>query len=226
VLGQHALRRLAGQERYQTAFADIDCPAPPGLSRAEFLEQVQYLANLPDQLDRLDPALAERLHRAFAVHPWVAEVKRVEQVPGQGLRVQLRHREPVLVVPLASARRAVDATGVLLPSSAPLAGLPVYDGTPPRPAQPGRPWGDARLEGAARLAGLLRLHLERLGLASCTIEEEQGRLTLRTPRTCIVWGRPPGQEAPDEVETPVRLRRLLRAGKLDGHTVEVWRLPP
>src|SRR4051794_27765082 len=60
VLGRHARRDLAARGHYQVAFADIDCPAPPGLSRGEFLGQVQYLADLPDQLDSLDPGLGER----------------------------------------------------------------------------------------------------------------------------------------------------------------------
>src|SRR3954447_19141866 len=68
VLGEHALHRLTVQGRYQVRFADVDCPAPPGLSRQEFLGQVQYLADLPDRLDRLDPRLGERLHAAFAAH--------------------------------------------------------------------------------------------------------------------------------------------------------------
>ena len=39
-LGHLARDRLRGSDRYAVAFADIDCPAPPGLTRPEFLDEV------------------------------------------------------------------------------------------------------------------------------------------------------------------------------------------
>src|SRR5437773_1741348 len=32
-------------------FADIECPSPPGLSREDFLAEVQFLGNLPDRFN-------------------------------------------------------------------------------------------------------------------------------------------------------------------------------
>src|SRR5687767_7551343 len=40
--------------------ADVECEAPPGMTRREFLEEAQYLAGLPDRLNGLDPATAQR----------------------------------------------------------------------------------------------------------------------------------------------------------------------
>ena len=48
-LGRAAREGLRQHERYTVNFADIDCPNPPGMTRDEFLAEVQYLARLPDR---------------------------------------------------------------------------------------------------------------------------------------------------------------------------------
>ena len=60
ILGGLAARSLHSQERYQIAFADLDCTPPPHLSRAAFLEEVQYFAQLPDSVCILDDGLPAR----------------------------------------------------------------------------------------------------------------------------------------------------------------------
>jgi hypothetical protein len=153
VLGQWARDWLRQQDRYAVAFADIDCPPPPGMERAAFLGEVQYLGSLPDRVQVLDDGLAARLNEAFARHPWVRKVERVEVAPAGQVRVHLAYRTPVLVVPLAGQVRAVDADGILLPASASTEGLPVFPGTAAPPQGPaGTPWGDAAVEAAARAA--------------------------------------------------------------------------
>src|SRR2546423_13750907 len=76
-----AIEQLRQRERYRVPFAAVECPAPPGLQPAEFLDEVQYLANLPDQLELLDRQLPARLAAAFAAHPWVVRVNQVEGTP-------------------------------------------------------------------------------------------------------------------------------------------------
>src|SRR5436305_750094 len=51
--GQWARQGLHGQERYELSFAAVECAPPPGLTREEFLTEVQYLSGLPDRLDVL-----------------------------------------------------------------------------------------------------------------------------------------------------------------------------
>jgi hypothetical protein len=152
-LGRAAHEGLRGADRYRLSFADIDCPTPPGLGRADFLTEVQYLAGWPDRFAGLDADLPARLRDAFAAHPWVAGVERVTLTHGRRLRVGLRFREPVLAVAVGGGWRAVDADGVLLPAAAPTDGLPRFEGeaSPPRgPA--GAPWGDEAVTAAARAA--------------------------------------------------------------------------
>jgi hypothetical protein len=154
LLSQAARDRLREQGRYTLPFADISCTPPPGLSRADFLEEVRYYAAVPGRLHLLEPDLAERLAGAFARHPWVAEVERVEVVLPAQVEVRLRYRRPALAVRVAGRLRVVDDRGVLLPRGAAAGGLPVFQGQAAPPAGPvGTPWGDPAVEAAARAAG-------------------------------------------------------------------------
>src|SRR5438105_10076255 len=77
-LGRYGLDQVRDRDRYILAFADIDCAPPPGLGRAEFLDEVQYLAGSPDRLRLLDEDLPARLAACFGRHPWGAKVERVD----------------------------------------------------------------------------------------------------------------------------------------------------
>lgn len=143
--------RLHDYERFSMTFAEIECVPPPGEARADFLVEVQYLAEIPDKFSLLDAGLTERLARAFALHPWVEEVVRVEITPARQVVIHLRHRTPVLAVASQGTTRAVDRHGILLPKSADTRGLPVYAGTArPPTGTDGQPWGDPAVEAAAR----------------------------------------------------------------------------
>jgi hypothetical protein len=152
-LGRATRDQLRDRDRYTIAFNEIECSPPAGQKREDFLGEVQYLADAPDRLRLLDDDLPARLAEAFARHPWVAKVERVEIVPPRQVRVRLTYRTPVLAVFVAGQKRAVDGQGVLLPLTAVTQGLPVFRGAPAAPAGPaGTPWGDAAVEAAARAA--------------------------------------------------------------------------
>jgi len=153
VLGNLALEHLRPRDRYNLAFADIECVPPPGQTRAEFLEQVQYYVSAPGSLALLDECLPKRLAEWFGRHPWVEKVEAVEITPPRSVRVKLVFRTAVLVVRWAGGMRAVDAHGIQLPRSAPTEGLPVFPGFAAKPAGPeGTPWGDDAVAAAARAA--------------------------------------------------------------------------
>jgi hypothetical protein len=146
--GQEARNRLRPLERYSLAFGEIACPTPPGSTLAEFLTEVQYLGGFPDRLPLLDRDLPERLSAAFGRHPWVEKVERVE-VGEKAVQVRLTLRKPALVV--EQFNRVVDRRGILLPATAPTAGLPVLTRTVKPPAGPaGTAWGDERVTAAVR----------------------------------------------------------------------------
>jgi hypothetical protein len=153
VLGRLALENLRAQDRYTLPFGDITCTPPPGLSREDFLDEVQYLASFGPRLHLLDRDLAQQLAQAFARHPWVAQVEQVEVVPPGQVRVRLRYRRPVLAVAAGGQVRVVDEQGILLPRAASSTGLPLFPGKAPPPAGPaGSRWGDPAVETAAQAA--------------------------------------------------------------------------
>jgi hypothetical protein len=155
VLGKLAWDSLSHLDRYQIPFSQIDCASPPGLEKSAFLDEVQYLSGLPGRLNLLEEGLAARLAEAFRKHPWVEKVESAEIQPSQRIVVRLTFRRPVLAVSASGmGLRTVDRHGVLLPSTAPTDGLPIYSGSAAPPAGPsGTRWGDAGVEAAARAAG-------------------------------------------------------------------------
>ena len=154
VLGKLAWESLGHLERYQILFNEIDCPAPPNMGRAAFLDEVQYLSGMPGRLNALEEGLAGRLAEAFRRHPWVEKVDSVEVQSSQRIAARLTFRKPVLAVSVPGMGvRVVDRHGIVLPSTAPTDGLPLYSGSAAPPAGPsGTRWGDAGVEAAARAA--------------------------------------------------------------------------
>jgi hypothetical protein len=152
-LGRWGLEQIRGQERYLVPFADIECTPPPGLTRAAFLDEVQYESCLPDRVGLLDDDLVQKLTAAFAKHPWVERVDRVLLQPPRKVYVQLAIRRPVLAVPTPEGLIAVDQHGVRLPRNADTKDLPVFDGNAPLPGPAGTVWGDPQVEERARQHG-------------------------------------------------------------------------
>jgi hypothetical protein len=149
--GHWGSEHLRGRTRYDLPFTAIECEPPAGMDRSAFLDEVRYYArSVPEQLHLLDDDLRQRLHDAFAAHPWVERVASVEITPPKRIVVRLVHRTPVLAVRIGVQMHAVDASGVLLPGNAPTRDLPVYDGDAKVPAGIGKRWGDADVEAAAR----------------------------------------------------------------------------
>lgn len=91
-VGHIARDALGPHDRYLLPFADIDCPAPPGKDKAEFLGEVQYNGKFPDRVNVLDPTLPERLRAAFATHPRVAKVGAIRILSPRRVEVELTFR--------------------------------------------------------------------------------------------------------------------------------------
>ncbi len=219
-LGGRAREELRQRGRYDTQFADVEVDPPPGLTREELLGEVQYLSGWPDRFDPRDGDTCARLGRAFAAHPWVEEVQRVEKKAGH-LRVELVHRVPVLNVQFGGARRAVDRHGVLLPAAAATADRPRLVGpVAPPSGRPGSAWGDKNVEAAASTLHVLAPHLERLRLRPCTVVVVAGNVVLSGPHGRIVWGAAPGREG-GEAGVEEKVRRLLAGPGVEGQEVDV-----
>lgn len=219
-LGGHLRQRLRSGGTRQLSVPAVECEPPPGMTREEFLDEVQYLAGLPDRLNVLDAATIPRLRQALTVHPWVSRVRRVQLLAGGRVRIDLDHRIPVLAVERPA--RVVDAAGLLLPRSAPRQGLPLLRGRHPPPSgPPGQPWGDPAVQDAAAVAALLRGHQAVPGLTDCTIDYASGELLLTAPRRRLLWGHAPGKELTGEAAADVKLRRLLEAPPGEGEACDL-----
>jgi cell division septal protein FtsQ len=207
----------------------ISVSAPPAWIRTDIKSEVLQSASLDGPLSVLDPLLAERLAKAFALHPWVAQVVRVTKRPA-GADVELVYRKPVCMVEVPGGLYPVDAEGVLLPSSdfSPLEAraYPRLSGILTVTEGPvGTAWQDARVLGAAKIAAVLldaweELKLNRLAPATSgarplsTTEPAYDIFTKAGTR--ILWGHPPGAELPDEPAPPEKLARLRKYAALRG----------
>jgi hypothetical protein len=221
VFGQQLRDRLNARG-IMISFADLECEHPKEMTRQQFLEEAQYLAALPDQLDALDKSTPSRIHTALSAHPWVARVKEVRVGRGGRCQVQLQYRTPVLAV--TKPAREVDSEGILLPRSTRRKGLPVLTTAVIPPAgRPGESWGDVRVTAAAQVVSQLLPHVERMGLASFTVDVENGEVVLGTTNARILWGRPPGQEKEGEALAETKLQRLPDSTRLTG---QEWDLRP
>ncbi|MFM7107073.1 MAG: hypothetical protein ACKOZU_00430 [Planctomycetaceae bacterium] len=191
--------------------------------RAEALRDASLDAGLP--LD--DPALTERLRRAFARHPWVREVVGVAVRSPAAATVEIRCREPVAMVRVKGGLYAVDAEGTLLPSddftpesASAYPTIGHVQSTPQGTA--GTRWLDPLVVEGAALAAAIGPEWPRLGVRdlrpagtaagiSWDLVGDGGRV--------IRFGFAPGRERPGEPSAAVkvaRLRDLVAREALDG----------
>jgi hypothetical protein len=195
-------------------------PAPAWI-HADVRAEVVKTASL-DRLDLHDRELVTRLAQAFALHPWVGKVSRVEKrFPGQVL-VTLEYRRPVAVVEIADAGKGgllfIDAGSVLLPSKDFAPGqakdfLRIAAGHSAPASVYGEPWGSEQVAGAARIAGAYGEQLLKAGLYRivATPAGPRTEYELRTAeQTRVLWGSVPGEEQVGEPTAPQKIEALVR----------------
>ena len=66
--GRIARDSLGPRDRYALPFGDIECDAPPGQDRADFLGEVQYNGAFPDALNVLARPLIFAVYGPAAIH--------------------------------------------------------------------------------------------------------------------------------------------------------------
>jgi len=188
-------------------------------------EIVQQVAQrYPKWKDRslLDAGLVAELAQAFAQHPWIASVDRVEKTRQGRIIIQVTYRTPAAVVETHRGLSVVDAEGDLLPNdllTKDYDQLPHLRGIQSIPnGPPGTPWGDPMVVAGAKLChalmpqGTIDSHWSRYGLDAVIapipnrdtveIRPEPPVFELRTQLgRRIVWGHSPGE---DSLEPTVR----------------------
>lgn len=212
---------------YWLTSEDIQITQTPKWIRVDIKADVARDAGLNERLTILDDDFAERIHQAFSLHPWVAEVTRVTKSYPASARVDLVYREPVAMVELpGGGLLPIDASGIHLPigdfASVEIPHYPRIAGleTTPLSDTPGSEWGDARVVRAAKVAAVLKpvwpqLNVTQIvpagsdaqnvaNLAGTTLFELIGR-----DGTRILWGSPPGEELIGEVTAEEKKQSLL-----------------
>ncbi len=155
-LGDEARRGIGPRDRYSVPFTAIQCDAPPGMTRETFLTEVRYATRAGLTLQTLDPTLKSKLTAVFAAHPWVQSVDAVDLTPPDRVSVKLTFRTPVLAIFDGDTKRAVDAKGILLATTAPTAGLSELLSPVKPPGPVGRAWPDVDVVRAASIAAEYR----------------------------------------------------------------------
>ena len=226
-------KRVLESSQYRLDPKQIIFNAPPEWIAADDLRnEVVRNASLDRSLSIMDEQLTQRISLAFAAHPWVARVDRVEKFHPARVEVQLVYRRPVASVAVEADLWPIDATGVLLPrenlSRAELVKLPQLSGIEARPAvRPGNLWQDMRVRGGARIAEALADSWQELGLAEIAPYNATGsqrqpasfRLVTRGGKH-IEWGRQSLDDDPSEPTPAEKVKRLKswvqQHGSLDG----------
>lgn len=217
---------LDGPE-YRLTVDRIEATPPPDWINTPVVEEAFRHGNLAS-LSLHDPMLVQRVAEAFALHPWVARVVRVEKRYPTRVRVELEYRRPVAVVPVATRRESglllVDAQGVLLPTqdfvSAQARDYLRIEGIDTLPAGVyGTPWGDRRVSEAASIVAAIGPRWKELGLyAIVPVSAEDGELyELRTPQGVrLTWGRPPDSHDPSEPPPQEKIAALAAYIRREG----------
>lgn len=230
--------RIEAEGHYRIGSGDIRTTPRPEWITTDVAAESLRDASLDPPFSSLDPALAERVAKAFEVHPWVAEVRQVRALTG-ALEVDLVYRRPVCMVELPpnNGKRglyAVDAEGTLLPSRDFLdepkkaIAYPRLGGfVPAEVARVGAKWPDARIVAGARTAFVLTEVWSKLKLAKIAPETTADAASsvptfelLTQEGSRIVWGAAPGSEAKGEMPAAKKIGALLDYiadhGSLDG----------
>ncbi len=198
-------------------------PLPPWI-RSDIKAETLRDCSLTD-LSILDRQLTVKLARAFSMHNWVEDVRRVSKHHRAQVVVELVYRQPVAMVEVVISEQdgllPIDINGILLPPgdfSAEQATrgylrISLPDAMPA--GSVGTAWGDQRIHGAARIAAVLGEHWKDLGLyriAPIPPDDSVGssqetRYTLTTRQgTQVVWGKSP--EADNAVDAKAAMRKV------------------
>jgi hypothetical protein len=206
--------RIANSPRHRIAVDAIRITPPPAwIRRPNLVAEVLRDGGLDQGIDALAEDAAERIARAFELHPWVARVVRVRKLALARVSVELEYRRPVCMIEVRDEKSApglfpVDREGVLLPTDdftpTEAAAYPRLSNIETQPiGAVGSSWGDARVRDAAEIAAALfdvwnALGLERIEPQGTGLGPGQNFDLVSRRGLRIHWGPAPGAAPPSE----------------------------
>jgi len=217
-------------ETYSVSAADLRVTNPPPWVHGNVKGDVVRMGSL-DRLSLLEHDTARQVAQAFALHPWVAEVKRVSKCYPARITVELAYRRPVAVVEVEHGGQPgllpVDRDGILLPpedfSAGQVKALPRIALGKTFPASSvGTAWGDDRVVAAALVAEVLCDDWSHMPLfqisarppLSGAIEKATSFEIVARDGRRFYWGHAPGHERSKErTATEKRARLMERLAK-------------
>lgn len=228
--------QVISRQRYRLPAKAITVTPQPAWITVSVRDQVIHNADLDGRLSILDPDFVRAIQDAFALHPWVEAVGRIEKKFPPAASVELSYRQPAAVVEIVAGGGVqllpVDRRGVHLPAEdvpeIKRRYLPRIGGVVGQPPVGAR-WDDPRVEGAVDLAVRLAPLWEPLHLVEVL---PSARPEVNGPRryyvydlvtrggTRVVWGAVPSDSPPGESSFDEKLARLQqcvqRVGPLDS----------
>ena len=116
-VSQFAATHVVTAAHYKFDGRDIHTTPLPSWIHTDLKTEALHAGSLSGPLSVLDPTLAERISKAFRLHPWVKQVGRVRLTNPAGAEVDLVFRQPACMVEVPGGLYPVDEEGVLLPTA-------------------------------------------------------------------------------------------------------------
>ncbi|HEY5315185.1 MAG TPA: hypothetical protein VIK18_21820, partial [Pirellulales bacterium] len=101
--------RIVASPHYNLDPRSMTVTPQPAWIHSDVKAEVLRDGSLDHALNLLDESLLERVAKAFALHPWVAQVTSVRKRSGPELEVQLIYRRPACMVEVPGGLYPVDA---------------------------------------------------------------------------------------------------------------------
>ena len=216
------LPEITKRPQYRISVADVEINSPHRYVPKNFISQV-FDGHATEEYSILDTDLTSKVAHIFELHPWVAEVVRVEKSFPPHLKVALKYRVPVAMLEVKGGMRPIDAAGNVLPSEDfsvdDTKRFPVIRGIESTPQGPvGTNWGETSVIGSARLSEILLPYWKDLNLDSIRVQDltKENRLNdmvfeiFTRGGSKIIWGRVPGTKHPGELSARQKIERLQK----------------
>jgi len=216
---------ISTHPRYYLDETKVEITSRPDWIRTDVKSEVIRNEGL-HELSLLDRGLVSKVADAFALHPWVADVRRVRKHASRVI-VELEYRQPIAMVKVAQGLIPIDKEGVLLPTddfsiSEIQNCLRVVIPNVSPYADAGIAWDDQRVLDAAKIADAWGDDWKPLGLYKIVAHEHpedplNRRKTFFELQTKlgsrIVWGHAPGREHDGEATANEKIAVLLEYGR-------------